>query len=219
MRATYLRVLEYLSTELPDDDVFSWILRETDARGIPRIQISPVQGRFLHLLAQLLGAHDILEIGTLGGFSGVWLARALTPGGRLITLEANPKHAALARETFQRAGVDDRVDLLVGSAHDTLAHLSLDRPLDMVFIDADKGSNWEYLQWARAHTRSGGIVVIDNVLVNGHVASPHPPGWFARTIADFNRRVFARYADATTIIPFFRPEEDMLDGMMIVRVS
>jgi len=219
MKDTYLRVLRYLDSEMEDDEAFAWILRETAARGIPEIQITPVQGRFLRLLVQLLGARRILEIGTLSGYSAVWMAPALPPDGKLITLEANPRHAALARESFRRAGVAERIDMRVGPALDALRDLRLDAPLDMVFIDADKGNNRGYFEWALAHVRRGGLIVVDNVLVNGRVDLSGEAGAYCRSIAAFNAWVLERYRDQTTIIPFYKPDEDNLDGIMIVRVS
>jgi caffeoyl-CoA O-methyltransferase len=218
MKATYLRVLSYLESEMEDDDVFAWILRETAARGIPEIQITPVQGRLLRLLVQLLGARRILEIGALSGYSGLWMARALPPDGKLITLEANPRHADLARESFGRGGVTDRVDIRVGPALETLKSVVLDAPLDMVFIDADKGNNRSYFEWALPHVRSGGLILVDNVLFNGRVDLSDEAGAYCRSIAAFNAWVLERYRDQTTIIPFYKADEDNLDGIMIVRV-
>ncbi|MHB0858336.1 MAG: O-methyltransferase, partial [Anaerolineae bacterium] len=212
------KVLDYIQDGLPDDSLHEWILQETSARGIPEIQITPVQGRFLLLLAQLLNARLIVEVGTLSGYSGVWLARALAAGGRLITLEANEKHAALAREVFERAGLADCVEVIVGPALETLSNLQLSDPLDMVFIDADKPSNPAYMAWAMGHVRSGGLIVVDNVLANGRVASGDPSDAYGSTIDAFNRDVFARYGDIATVIPFYKPEEENLDGMLLVRV-
>lgn len=217
MKETYIRILDYLAAQLTDDPVYEWILQQTAARGIPQIQITPVQGRFLHLLVQLVGARRILEVGTLAGYSTVWMARALPADGRLITLEANSQHAALAYESFRRAGVDDRVELHVGPALNTLARLSLDAPLDVAFIDADKSNNLRYFQWAVAHTRPGGLVIVDNIFMNGRAIeqAPSTPG----SIAAFNQYVFEHYGDSAMAIPFFKQEEDNLDGMVIVRVS
>ncbi|MGC9359205.1 MAG: O-methyltransferase, partial [Anaerolineae bacterium] len=121
LRRTYARVLDYLGETLPEDPVHRWVLGETERRGLPAIQITPEQGRLLNLLARLLGAKRIVEVGTLTGYSGIWLARALPPDGLLVTLERNPEHASLAREAFARAGVADRVRLLEGPAVETLS--------------------------------------------------------------------------------------------------
>lgn len=218
MRQTYVQVLEYIQGGLPDDPIYDWILRETTARGIPEIQVTPVQGRFLRLMVQLLGARQIVEVGTLSGYSGVWMARALPADGKLITLEANPKHAELAGEVFARAGVADRVQVIVGPAQDSLAALVLPAPLDLVFIDADKPSNDHYLAWAMGHMRSGGLVIVDNVLANGRVVSASPDDAYGSSIDAFNRDVFARLGELATIVPFYKPDEDNLDGMLVVRV-
>ncbi|MHB1295148.1 MAG: O-methyltransferase [Anaerolineae bacterium] len=218
MRETYVQVLDYIQGGLPDDPIFDWIMHETVARGIPEIQVTPVQGRFLRLMAQLLNARQIVEVGTLSGYSGVWLARMLPSDGRLITLEANEKHAALAREVFARAGVADRTEVIVGPAQDTLANLVLSGPLDMVFIDADKPSNGHYLAWAMAHVRSGGLVIVDNVLANGRVVAASPEDAYGSSINAFNRDVFQRFGELATVIPFYKPDEDNLDGMLVVRV-
>ena len=218
LKATYLRVLGYLASEMEEDAVFAWILRETRARGIPEIQVTSEQGRFLRLLAQILGARRILEVGTLSGYSGLWLARALPPDGKLITLEVDPRHADLAREAFRRGGVADRVDLRVGPALEILEVLELDGPLDMVFIDADKPNNRNYFQWALPRVRSGGLILVDNVLVNGRVDLQGQSGAYHRSIAEFNDWVFERYGDQATIIPFYKADEDNLDGVMVVRV-
>lgn len=217
LRATSRRVLRYLASELPEDAVFAWVLDEMAARGLPMIQITAEQGRFMRLLGQVLGARRILEVGTLGGYSGLWLAGALPPDGRLITLEIEPRHAALARETFQRGGVAERVDLRLGPALETLRRLELDAPLDMVFIDADKAGNRAYFEWALSHMRPGGLIMVDNVLFNGRVDLQGQPAAVYRTVAAFNDWVLAHYAGETTIIPFFKTE-DNLDGLMVVRV-
>jgi predicted O-methyltransferase YrrM len=217
MKANYIRILDYLDANLDDDPVCNWILQETVARHIPQIQITAVQGRFLNLLATLLGARRILEVGTLSGYSGVWLARALPADGRLITLEVSAQHAALARESFRRAEVDGRVQLIVGPALDTLKTLTLDAPLDMAFIDADKPNNLNYFQWAYERLRPGGLVVIDNVLANGHVVEGDNGSAYSRSIAAFNRHIFEHYADEACVVPYFKKDEDNLDGNLIVR--
>jgi len=218
LRHTYTRVLDYVGESLPEDPIHSWVLDETDRRGLPAIQITPEQGRLLNLLAHLLGAKRIVEVGTLTGYSGIWLARALPPDGLLITLERNPQHASLAREAFEKAGVADRVRLLEGTAAETLATLTLDEPLDMLFVDADKANNRTYFDWGWQHVRPGGLIVVDNVLANGRVAEPHNGDTYARTIAAFNQYVSETYGDLATILPGYKRDEDNLDGTLIVRV-
>lgn len=146
-------------------------LEASAAAGLPAIGVSPSQGKFLHLLARLQGAKNILEIGTLGGYSTIWLARALPPDGRLITLEYEPKHAEVARANIARAGLADRVDVRVGRALDTLARIASEShaPFDLFFIDADKAGNPDYFQWALKLSRRGSAIVVDNVVRKGAV--------------------------------------------------
>ena len=137
----------------------------------PSIQVSAAQGKLLHLLARMRGARSILEIGTLGGYSTIWLARALpAAGGRLITLEAEPKHADVARANLAAAGLSNVVDLRLGRAIETLPTLTKEAPFDLVFIDADKPSTADYFQWALKLTRPGSAIVVDNVVRRGAVA-------------------------------------------------
>jgi len=217
LRTIYANVLGYIGRTLPEDPVQRWVLSETEARGLPSIQITAEQGRLLHLLAQLVGARRILEIGTLTGYSGIWLARALRPDGRLITLEQNPAHAALAREAFERAGVADRVELHIGAALDTLETLTLDAPLDLAFIDADKANNRAYFDWAWERVRPGGLVIVDNVLANGRVVDCANGDEYARSIAAFNRYIADNYGHLATMLPGYKLDEDNLDGTLIVR--
>jgi predicted O-methyltransferase YrrM len=141
------------------------------AAGLPAIEVSPLQGKLLWLLARARDARAILEIGTLGGYSTIWLARALPPGGRLVTLEADGKHAAVARANLERAGVSDVVEVRVGRALDTLPRLAAEGagPFDLIFLDADKPGNPEYLEWAIRLSRAGSLIVVDNVVRQGAV--------------------------------------------------
>lgn len=158
---------------LPADPVLEAILQASSAAGLPAINVSPTQGKFLHLLALIQGAKSILEVGTLGGYSTVWLARALSPGGRIVTLEADPAHAAIARANFERAGLAAMIELRLGLAAETLPQLQKEGrgPFDFVFIDADKPSTPEYFQWALRLTRPGSVIVVDNVVRKGAVAN------------------------------------------------
>jgi caffeoyl-CoA O-methyltransferase len=151
-----------------EDEGLQYALRAAKEAGLPQIQISPIQGKFLQLLAAACHARNILEIGSLAGYSGIWLARALPPGGRLITLEVNPQHADVARRSFARAGVADRTELRVGKALDLLPQLASEAPFDLVFIDADKPSYPQYLNWALRLTRPGSIIVADNCVRSGN---------------------------------------------------
>jgi predicted O-methyltransferase YrrM len=157
---------------LPPDPSLDAALEASAAAGLPAHNVSPAQGKLLQLLALMQGAHTILEIGTLGGYSAIWLARALPAGGRLVALEADPGYAEVARANVDRAGLADVVELRVGPALDTLPLLAAERrgPFDMIFIDADKRSNAEYLGWALELSRPGSVIVADNVVRGGAVA-------------------------------------------------
>lgn len=156
---------------VPSDPALEAALEASRAAGLPPIHVAPNQGKLLLLLAKLQGARSILEIGTLGGYSAIWLARALPPGGRLITLEANPKHAEVARANLERAGLGEVVDVWLGWALDTLPQLAAEGrgPFDLIFIDADKPSNPDYLRWALELSRPGSLIVADNVVRGGEV--------------------------------------------------
>ncbi|OBK37156.1 methyltransferase [Mycobacterium sp. 1245111.1] len=157
-------------TVLVDDPVLTATLADSDAAGLPKIAVSSQQGKFLSLLAAAIGARRILEIGTLGGFSTIWLARGAGPDGHVTTLEYEPKHAEVARANLDRAGLSDRVEVLVGAALDSLP--SVKGPFDLVFIDADKENNPSYLEWAVKLTHSGSMIVVDNVIREGAILSP-----------------------------------------------
>ena len=159
------------TTVLDDDPVLSAALEASDAAGLPKIAVSAQQGKFLSLLAAATGSRRILEIGTLGGFSTIWLARGAGPDGRVTTLEYEPKHAEVARANIDRAGLGDRVEVLVGAALDTLPGVT-GGPFDLVFIDADKENNPGYLEWAVKLTQPGSVIVVDNVIREGAILSP-----------------------------------------------
>jgi predicted O-methyltransferase YrrM len=156
---------------VPADAVLDAALADSVAAGLPAISVSPNQGKFLHLLARIQGARSILEIGTLGGYSTIWLARAIPEGGRLVTLESEPKHAEVARANIARANLSGVVTLRLGRALDTLPLLETEaeKPYDFVFIDADKVSTAEYFGWALKLTRRGSLIVVDNVVRKGAV--------------------------------------------------
>ncbi|OBF19337.1 O-methyltransferase [Mycobacterium kubicae] len=158
------------SALLDDDPALASALETSSAAGLPPIAVSAQQGKFLSLLAGAIQARRILELGTLGGFSTIWLARGAGPQGHVVTLEYEPRHAEVARANLQRAGVADRVEVLVGAALDTLPTLTGD-PFDLVFIDADKENYAAYLEWAVRLTRPGSVIVVDNVIRNGQVAA------------------------------------------------
>lgn len=171
----WTQVDEYLSDALiPADHALDAARAANAAADLPPIDVSPLQGKFLHLLAQLSGATRILEIGTLGGYSTIWLARALPPDGKLITLEYDPRHAEVAAENIARAGLASNVEIRVGAAADSLAalHAEAPAPFDLIFIDADKPNNPVYLDWALKLARKGTLIVTDNVIRDGEVANP-----------------------------------------------
>jgi predicted O-methyltransferase YrrM len=153
---------------LPSDPVLDAALAANAAAGLPAIDVSPLQGKLLHILARMSGARRILEIGTLGGYSTICLARALPADGRLVTLEAEPRHAEVARANIARAGLAGRVELILGPALDTLP--ALEGPFGFVFIDADKRNNPDYLAWALRLSHPGTVIVCDNVVRRGVIA-------------------------------------------------
>lgn len=159
-------------TLVGSDAALDAALRSSAQAGMPPIAVAPNQGKLLNLLAVICGAKHVLEIGTLGGYSAIWLARALPPGGRLITLESDPRHAEIARENIDRAGLAGVVDIHVGPALDTLPELAAEGagPFDLVFIDADKPTTPEYLSWGLKLAHPGTLIVIDNVVRDGRVA-------------------------------------------------
>ncbi|MCV7028079.1 O-methyltransferase [Mycobacterium sherrisii] len=159
------------STVIGEDAALSAALAASDAAGLPPIAVSSQQGKLLSLLAGAVGARRILEIGTLGGFSTIWLARGVGPQGQVVTLEYEPRHAEVARANLQRAGVAERVQVVVGPALETLPTVS-GEPFDMVFIDADKENYVDYLEWGVKLARPGAIIVVDNVIREGAVVAP-----------------------------------------------
>jgi predicted O-methyltransferase YrrM len=164
---------------LPDDPVLDEALRASAAAGLPAIQVSPAQGKLLEVLVRIQGARSILELGTLGGYSTIWLARALPAGGRLVSLEAEPKHAEVARANLARAGLAEVVEIRLGRAVDTLPRLAAEGrgPFDLIFIDADKRGYPDYFAWALKLARRGSVIIADNVVRRGAVidaASPDP---------------------------------------------
>jgi len=158
---------------LPTDPALDDARRASTDAGLPDIAVSPPQGALLSMLAAMVQARRVLEIGTLGGYSTIWLARGLSAGGRVVTLEFDPHHASTAAATFARAGLDEVIDLRIGPALETLPTLvhesERDGTFDLVFIDADKASMPEYFTWALQMTRPGGVIVADNVVRDGHV--------------------------------------------------
>ncbi|MFZ6778896.1 O-methyltransferase [Undibacterium sp. Ji83W] len=174
-QTTWTTVDDYFCERLiPADPALTAALQDSDAGNLPQHHVAPNQGKFLHLLAKLQGAKSILEFGTLGGYSTIWLARALPEGGRVVSLEFSPHNAAIAQKNIERAGVAHKVDIRIGKALDTLPQLQAEgiHPFDMIFIDADKPNNPHYLEWSLKLSRPGTLIIGDNVVRNGAVADP-----------------------------------------------
>jgi predicted O-methyltransferase YrrM len=178
---------------VPRDAALAAALKASEVAGLPGIQVSPTQGKFLHLLARLMGARNILELGTLGGYSSIWLARALGDKGRLVTIESNPKHAEVARANLAFAGLSDRVELRVGSALEVLPLLAQQGrgPFDLIFIDANKSNMPEYFDWALQLSRPGSLIIADNVIRDGKVVEAASTDADIQGVRRFNEQVAA----------------------------
>jgi predicted O-methyltransferase YrrM len=210
----FTQVDEYLVEALLDrDEVLEQALSDSRAAGLPMINVAPNQGKMLQILAQMTGARRILEIGTLGGYSTIWLARALPPDGQLITLEYEPKHAEVARRNIERAGLADRVEVKVGAALESLP--SLKGPFDFIFIDADKPSNPDYFQSALKLSRPGSVIVVDNVIRSGGVANPKGDA-SARGTRRMNEMIAAEPRVAATAVQTVGSKG--WDGFCLIRV-
>jgi predicted O-methyltransferase YrrM len=175
MNEIWESVDHYLSGLLtPHDDALTSALESSTQAGLPEIQVSSVQGKLLHILARAVNAKRILEIGTLGGYSTIWLARALPPDGKLLSLEADPKHADVARANIARAGLSKIVDIRLGRALETLPGIAAEKaaPFDLIFIDADKPNIPEYFAWSLKLAREGALILVDNVVREGKVIDP-----------------------------------------------
>ncbi|MGZ0750140.1 O-methyltransferase [Kluyvera sichuanensis] len=174
MQKQWSDVDNYLIENLiPSDPVLSQVLENNHRAGLPAHDVAANQGQLLALFIRMVGAKSILEIGTLGAYSTIWMARELPPNGRLITLEADPLHARVARENIALAGLDSVVTLREGPALDSLATLEDAAPFDVIFIDADKPNNPYYLQWALKYSRPGTLIIGDNVVRDGEVTNPN----------------------------------------------
>lgn len=187
---------------VPSDPALDAALQAAAEAGMPQINVAPNQGKLLHVLALAHGARAILEIGTLGGYSAIWLARALPDSGRLITLEASPRHAEVARANIARAGLADRVEVRLGRALDTLPQLAAEGhgPFDLVFIDADKPSTADYFDWALKLTRRGSLIITDNVVRGGAVIDAGSADASVQGVRRFNAALAAEPRVSATIV-------------------
>ncbi|MFF3731488.1 MULTISPECIES: O-methyltransferase [unclassified Streptomyces] len=204
---------------LGPDEALDAAVAASDEAGLPAIQVAANQGKLLHLLARLRGARTVLEIGTLGGYSTIWLARALPEGGRVVTLEADPAYAEVARANIARAGLAHVVDVRVGPALDTLPELAAEGqgPFDVVFIDADKPSNPDYLAWSLRLTRPGSLIIADNVVRDGEVVDGGSDDPKVRGVRRFTELVAAEPTLSATALQTVGAKG--YDGLMLALVT
>ncbi len=186
---------------VPQDKILEQILEDIPKKGLPAIAIRAEEGRYLQFLARSCGARKAIEIGTLGGYSGTWIARGLVDDGKLITLEKESKHADVARDNFAKAGVADRVEIKVGDAHDTLKTLTKDAPFDFIFIDAEKTGYRNYFDWAVQNVRVNGIIAAHNALRRGTVVDTSSTESDAIATRAFNEYVAKHPQVISTIFP------------------
>jgi predicted O-methyltransferase YrrM len=211
---------KYLCDQLvPSDPVLDQVVEESAAAGLPAIAVTPNLGKLLNFLARIQGARTILEIGTLAGYSTIWLARALPPGGRLMTLEADSRHAEIARKNIARAGLADVVEVRLGNALETLPQLAAQGqgPFDLIFVDAEKKDNPDYFAWCLKLSRPGSILVFDNVVRDGAVINPADNTPSIRGIRRFNELVAAEPRVTATALQTVGSKG--YDGFAIVLVT
>ncbi|SOD73836.1 predicted O-methyltransferase YrrM [Jatrophihabitans sp. GAS493] len=190
----------FAASLLEPDPILEGALRASDAAGLPAISVSAAQGKYLYLQALSLRATRILEVGTLGGYSAIWMARALGDEGRLTTLEAEPRHAEVARANIAAAGLQDRVEVIVGRAIETLPTLEDRAPFDLVFIDADKPSNADYFDWAVRLGHPGTVIIVDNVVRDGAIADPTNAEASVEGVRRLNKAVEAQPRVSATVV-------------------
>ena len=210
------RIDDYIEERFsPQDEALEAAVRESRRAGLPEIQVSPNEAKLLQLLAEMVGARRILEVGTLGGYSAIHFGRALPEDGTLISLEIDGRHAEVARENVERAGLSDKVEIRVGDARELLARIAQDDegPFDVVFIDADKDGYPEYLEWALKLTRPGSLILGDNTVRGGSVLDPRDES--ARATSEFNERIAGDSGLSAILLPILR---ERVDGLTIARV-
>jgi predicted O-methyltransferase YrrM len=209
MLDTWTKVDEYLGNLLsPADEGLEAALLANEKAGLPPIDVSRLLGKFLNLLVRISGARRVLEIGTLGGYSTIWLARALPEGGRIVSLESDPHHAGVATMNLHNAGVLDRVDMFIGRAIDCLPILeaSGDGPFDLIFIDADKESYAEYLDWALKLSHPGTVIIADNIVRDGKVVEPDSTDPRIQGVRRFNEKLAAEPRLSATALQTVGPK-------------
>jgi caffeoyl-CoA O-methyltransferase len=216
VRDILLRIDSYIEGLFaPPEPALQGALRRSRAAGLPEIQISPTEGKLLRLLAEIAGVRRILEVGTLGGYSTIHLARALPEGGLLISLEVDDRHAGVARQNIVEAGLERVAEVRVGDARELFARIVQkgEGPFDLTFIDADKGGYPEYLEWALRLSRPGSLILGDNAIMGGSVIEPEEES--ARAIRRFNERLAQDPRLSAIVLPLMR---ERVDGLAIARV-
>lgn len=219
-KETWAAVEHYYGALLtPDDAALEHTLQSSETAGLPRIQVSGLQGKLLYLLARMVAAHNILEIGTLGGYSTIWMARSLPDDGRLITLEASEKHAEIARANFARAGLAGKIELLLGKALETLPQIvSQGRgPFDLIFVDANRSNLPEYFEWSLKLVRPGSVVIVDNVVREGAVLDIESGDADIQGIRRFAEMVAAEKRVTSTVIQTVGSKN--YDGFAVIMVT
>ena len=214
--AMLARIDDYIQNLFaPQDEALEAAVRESQRAGLPEIHVSPNEGKLLQLLAEIIGARRILEIGTLGGFSAINLARGMAEDGRLISLEIDEHHAGVARQNVERAGLAERVEIRVGDARELLTKIaeSDEGPFDLVFIDADKEGYPEYLEWALRLSRPGSLILGDNTIWGGAIIDPRDDS--TRAIREFNEKIAKDPRLSAIVLPLLR---ERVDGLAIARV-
>lgn len=220
MQETWTAVDRYLTEALVQPDAaLDLAIQDSRAAGLPTHNVSAPQGKMLQILAQLQNARRILEIGTLGGYSAIWMARALTADGKLVTLEVKPEHAAVARANLVRAGVSPLVDILIGHAPDTLKKMANEgvELFDLIFIDADKPGNPVYFDYALKFSRPGSLIVVDNVIRNGEVIDSKSNSDAVQGIRRMNEMIAAEPRVSATTIQTVGMKG--YDGFTLIRVT
>jgi caffeoyl-CoA O-methyltransferase len=216
MGALLARIDDYIEERFaPQDEALEAAVRESQRAGLPEIQVSPNEAKLLQLLAETVGARRILEVGTLGGYSAIHFGRALPEDGTLISLEIDERHAEVARENVDRAGLSGRVEIRVGDARELLARIAeeVEDPFDVVFIDADKEGYPEYLEWALKLTRPGSLILGDNTVRGGSILDPQDDSALATN--EFNERIAGDPRLSAILLPILR---ERIDGLTIARV-